>query len=235
MFAKLLQPFSSATIHTIVEHFYEIYKLCLVFALFSSPWLGLNMLLKFSPTTSIVYGLIGSMLLPSIQALLTGIDHIYKLPTATGFRYHWRLFLKTWHQQTLRKMLFQFLLSIVLIVYCDEFYLIAKVVTLHFMMIPFLIIGAFLLATVLNYLLISAWSVKELSEGQHLYLASYLSWRNILTASVLAIVVLLWLSMGYHAPILNVLFGNIVTFWLIYKFRFKAVNKIMCAVSIGKD
>lgn len=225
MFKLFLQPFQPASIHSKVDRFFELYKLSLAFALSCAPWIVLNFSVKFSLTTSLLYGLIALGLLPNVQTMIRGIHHIYE-GKHYSFRDDLSGFWHTWVHFEAQRWSLNVIVVMLTMLLIGEFHLVMQANGLHFMLIPFMIIGAFVLAAVWNYLLLVALEPAG-SIRQQISAAVYLSWRNPLIAAVSGLLVALWISVGYQIPSLNALLLNVVLFWLGYKLRYKAVARLV--------
>ncbi|WP_125767610.1 hypothetical protein [Lapidilactobacillus wuchangensis] len=227
MLNKLLAPFGFQSIHKIINNFYELFKLSLIFTLFNIPWIVLNIAFKFTPVTGIIYGIVSLILYPNIKALFYGMHRVLNFADQYTFIQYIKIFLTTWRQLTAKFCWYSVGINSVLSIYFIEFSLIIKSPALKFMIIPFIIIGIFMMATFVLFLLITAINDGTEEMGTMLKLAVFLSWRNLFSAMILALLLMLWLSLGYYAPIVNLLFGNELVFWLVYKFLYLRISRLI--------
>lgn len=224
MFDKMKRPFGTQSISKIVYHFYGIAQLCLIFIIFSLPWILTNMFLKYTPLTGFIYAITGVLLFPNLQALILGIDGLYAQDEQQKLKQYFQLFIGCWRDQTKKTWLGNSVIVLGLMVYVSEFYLIMQHNELRFMIIPFIILGTFFGGMIVNYLFIDSFRGPSMSFRKQVYLACYLSWRKVILTILITGVLALWLSAGYSTPILNILLGNVVTFWLLYKLSYRSVR-----------
>ncbi|WP_156314509.1 hypothetical protein [Lacticaseibacillus camelliae] len=91
------------------------------------------------------------------------------------------------------------------------------------------------MATLWNYLLVTAIDKSGENLHEQLKKSVYLGWRSIFGALTIGLLLSLWLSVGYQATILNILGMNIVVFWIGYKLTIKAVQRTINPVQAGLE
>ncbi|MCH4058023.1 MAG: hypothetical protein LKE89_08985 [Lactobacillaceae bacterium] len=222
-----MAPFGFESIHKMINNFYELFKLSLIFTLFNIPWIILNIAFKFTPITGVIYGIVSLILYPNIKSLFYGMHCILNFSDQYTFGQYIKIFLTTWRQLSAKFCWYCVGINSVLSIYFIEFNLIIKLPSLKFMIIPFIIIGIFMMATGVLFLLIAAINDVATEMVTMFKMAVFLSWRNLFSAMILSFLLMLWLSLGYYAPIINLLFGNELIFWLVYKFCYLKVNRLI--------
>ncbi|WP_164506772.1 hypothetical protein [Lapidilactobacillus bayanensis] len=221
---NLLRPFGSDAIHRDVNYVYEIYKLSLIFSIACLPWILVNMLVKLDIATCWLYGLAFLILYPNLKVLFNEMININKNQVNVRGKSYFIKFITELKHYAVHNVLYGLLVSTAGIVYFIEFKLIVAQKELRFMIIPFLIIGAFLLTSVITMMFVVD---DTLTLKERLRVAMFLSWRNVVRTFAIALLFMLWLSVGYNSPFLNILIGNALLLWLIYKLRFKSVQRTL--------
>ncbi|WP_156314508.1 hypothetical protein [Lacticaseibacillus camelliae] len=143
MIKMFMQPFMPASIHSKIDRFFELYKVTFAFAIYCIPWWLVNQFFKFSLLTSPLYGLCVLILIPNVVVMLHQFGQVYLEGHSFTLKEDMATFAQRWRAFRQLRWGFNAVVTIIGMGFTFEFLLVMRQEVLHFMIIPFLIIGAF--------------------------------------------------------------------------------------------
>ena len=191
-------------------------KLTVIQSLFLLPWLGVNVFLRISGPTAVIYGL---ALWLSLPALVTGtqIVHENKVPSLKGY-------LRMWQHNWKKVMLAGGLaLGIPGVLVLDSLIIMTNLQQLT-LVLPVLYINLGFVAVAAMYFL-QLRVIRGMKQGQALKLAALLSWRYLFSTGALIVVLGFWLVIGYLLPFTNVLGISLILGLIVNHFLNKHVSQ----------
>ena len=202
---NLAKFFGPQNIYKYTTNFYQSIVGSLFFSLMLIPWFLLNGFLKFNIGTAFIYTLFLFWLLPNIQVYFEKTK-IYKEEQRTiTFKDYWQSLKKVYQNCWLAYLIMTIIASILIFEIC----VIVKNAQLIFLLPLFFIIVCLLSGLAMHSCYLNTMNIPLKNSVK---LAFYVGCRSFHKTLMIALLFLLWFSIGYFIPIANILFGNIVIF-----------------------
>jgi hypothetical protein len=223
MFSKIREMFSSYSVYQKTNRFYQQFIASIFFSVLGIPWFLLNFSLIFGILTYVCY-IIGTLsLLPNIHAF---IDLIVTDDDEKGsFRQYCHRYYLYFKKDLKLNILFLAIVTALLI----ELNICLTHQKLQFIVPIFFLALVVVIATLLRIYL-STLDENKVSRKQIRFLLLF-SIRYLSQSFIFTLIILLWLSIGYYVPVMNVMLGNLLTFTWIANRHTKLTKKIMKVVN----
>lgn len=218
---KIKKVFSSQVIFEKNNLIYRLVRLNTFFSAMTLPWFVVNGLIKFTPQTFPLYGLGAIWLIPNIQTLFICLEKERDFEPVTFNRY-----LKQLRNGLKRSFLVGSLSVVLLGILLFELMIVLTNRQLTGMF-PLFFIGIMMGSVTLLYLLRLQRDHKQLSFKQQLKMALVLGWHNPLQACLCFLVLILWISLGYQLPLINLLIGNVACFYFLDRLMTRFTGKFL--------
>lgn len=226
MIKAMQHVFGYQGISSKIESFYDLFKVGLVFTLFSLPWMLLNIFVKFGSSTFWLFGVGAIMVYPNFLAFFKSLQSKEK-DEDTSIKKYLNTFQEAWKIMIGSRLPSLLIIVVSVTMYIFDLMLVMNVKQLKFMIIPILIMGMFGITSVAYYLFLSSDTKNLKQKSASIFrVAIFLGWKNIVFSSVIGLLITLWLSVGYQSPILNILIGNLLIPWSVYKLIKRSVRRL---------
>lgn len=226
MFNKIFSTFGVESITTKINYFYESLKVNLISSAMMVPWMILNLVIKFSPATFLIYMLAGIWIYPNITTLLGLLKNIYDAEDTAKIKTYIKRYMQLFQSRFLKSVLIGLLCNSAFSVFYLELQIINRHHEIAYSIIPFVVMGGFLIASVVYFLNFQWNDNLKMQTAKKIQLALLVSWKYAVKSFMIALIIILWFSFGYNAPIINILIGNQIIWWVVYKLVDSTMNKL---------
>lgn len=196
--------FGTQTVFDKTNSFYRIFILNCFFALCSLPWVAVNGILKFTPQTYPLFALTGIGLFAGIRAVYELLPSVRKEEHLVSFKE----FRKVLWQGTSRSIKLGLITAVGVAVLLLEIMIILKNAQMNLLLPLFFFAVVFFSVTMMMMLYVDTkW---HYSLKHSIKMAALLVCRNPFRALMYFVILTLWLSIGYYAPLVNLIIGNLL-------------------------
>lgn len=220
MFSAIKNLVSPKMIQIINISIYDSIKVSLLMGIFSFPWALINLFVKFTPTTFILYAIGFIVFIPNIIVGITLLDKPEEINVKSYFR--------EWKHSWKRYAGLSFGIVGVLAFLIADSFIVIEQMKVSFIF-PIMYITLMFVAITAIYLLVfkvDSSVISSTSILQQVKNAAFLSWRFAGTTLLAFLIVMLWFSISYFLQGVALVFGNGIAWMTISKLLMKKIQKV---------
>lgn len=221
MIKNITKILGSEGVYASTNHFYRLLILNLWFGIMLLPWTLLNAIIKITPVTFVFYSIGMIWVLMNIQTIFQLFKPIIENEKTLRFREYWQQLTRNLKS----KFIYSLLATIGLTILYAETYVIIRVSSLNYLAPLFFILTSFLTVSVLLAIYLN--TNDQVGIKERIKWSVLMAWRHPLRTIVYFLILTLWASIGYWIPIVNLLIGNVVCFYLLHFLLTKYTSKLL--------
>ncbi|MGX7131606.1 hypothetical protein ACWOB3_03935 [Enterococcus songbeiensis] len=203
---------------------YNIFKLSLYFSLFSFPWFLINLTVIIKLDTLILYAIFGSLLIPNLMTLFEILhgNNLVK-DEVIGVKIYFNMWRKNFREGIFEGVIF----SGVCLLFLYELTIIAGYTQLQILFPIFSVLLIGLCSMEIYLVLLKSCYFSERRWIELSKITFFLGWKNIFKSICIFSLLLIWGTIGYLLPILNIFLGNLIIFGAIFYIGNKDLAKLI--------